>query len=82
MVGVAETSDWYDPAVYPELRSAAPWVMEDMIQAQVMLPETLGDSLASSAPRLVEMLHAAAALASRLWCRRWARRGIVRARWR
>ena len=60
VVGVAETSGWYDPAVYPELRSAAPWVMEDMIEAQVMLPEALGDSLASSAPRLVEMMHAAA----------------------
>jgi fructoselysine-6-P-deglycase FrlB-like protein len=60
VVGVAETSGWYDPAVYPELRSAAPWVMEDMIEAQVMLPQALGESLASSAPRLVEMLHAAA----------------------
>jgi glucosamine--fructose-6-phosphate aminotransferase (isomerizing) len=60
VVGVAEASGWYDPAVYPELRSAAPWVMEDMIEAQVMLPEALGDSLASSAPRLVEMLHTAA----------------------
>ena len=50
MVGVAETSGWYDPAVYPELRSAAPWVMEDMIEAQVMLPEALGNSPASSAP--------------------------------
>ncbi|HEV3289531.1 MAG TPA: SIS domain-containing protein [Streptosporangiaceae bacterium] len=59
-MGVAEASGWYDPAVYPELRSAAPWVMEDMIEAQVMLPEALGDSLASSAPRLVEMLHTAA----------------------
>ena len=59
-MGVAETSGWYDPAVYPELRSAAPWVMEDMIEAQVMLPEALGDSLASSAPRLAEMMHAAA----------------------
>ncbi len=60
MVDVAETSDWYDPAIYPELRSAAPWVMEDMIEAQVTLPETLGGSLASSAPQLVEMLHTAA----------------------
>jgi glutamine---fructose-6-phosphate transaminase (isomerizing) len=60
VVGVAEASGWYDPAFYPELRSAAPWVMEDMIEAQVMLPEALGGSLASSAPRLVEMLHAAA----------------------
>lgn len=59
-MGVAETSGWYDPAVYPELRSAAPWVMEEMIEAQVMLPQALGDSLASSAPRLVEMMHAAA----------------------
>ena len=59
-MGVAGDSDWYDPAIYPEIRSAPPWVMEDMIEAQVMLPEALGDSLASSAPRLVEMLHAAA----------------------
>src|SRR5580704_249857 len=59
-MGVAETSGWYDPAVYPELRSAAPWVMEDMIEAQVTLPEALGDSLASSATQLVEMMHAAA----------------------
>src|SRR5260370_5446369 len=34
--------------------------MEDMIEAQVRLPEMLGDCLASSVPRLVEMLHAAA----------------------
>lgn len=60
MVGVVETGDWYDPAVYPELRSGAPWVMEDMIKAQVTLPETLSGSLASSVPQLVEMLHAAA----------------------
>ncbi len=60
MVGVVETSDWYDPAVYPEIRSGPPWVMEDMIEAQVRLPEMLGGSLASSVPRLVEMLHAAA----------------------
>ena len=60
MVGVVETSDWYDPAVYPEIRSGPPWVMEDMIEAQVRLPEMLRDSLAGSVPRLVEMLHAAA----------------------
>jgi glutamine---fructose-6-phosphate transaminase (isomerizing) len=60
VVGVVETGDWYDPAVYPELRSGAPWVMEDMIKAQVTLPETLSGSLASSVPQLVEMLHAAA----------------------
>jgi fructoselysine-6-P-deglycase FrlB-like protein len=34
--------------------------MEDMIEAQVSLPETLGGSLARSAPQLVEMMHAAA----------------------
>lgn len=60
MVGAVETSDWYDPAVYPEIRSAAPWVMEDMIEAQASLPEMLGDCLAGSVPQLVEMLHAAA----------------------
>jgi glucosamine--fructose-6-phosphate aminotransferase (isomerizing) len=27
-------SDWYDPAVYPELRPGPPWVMEEMIAAQ------------------------------------------------
>jgi glutamine---fructose-6-phosphate transaminase (isomerizing) len=59
-VGVAENSEWYDPAVYPELRGAPPWVMEDMIEAQAGLPETLAGSLASSAPRLAEMLQLAA----------------------
>jgi glutamine---fructose-6-phosphate transaminase (isomerizing) len=59
-MGAAETSDWYDPDVYPELRSAAPWVMEDMIEAQVTLPEALGGALAGPAPRLVGMLHSAA----------------------
>jgi glutamine---fructose-6-phosphate transaminase (isomerizing) len=54
-------SDWYDPASYPELRSAPPWVMEDMIQAQVTLPEMLTEALASSAPPLVDMLRSAAA---------------------
>jgi len=53
-------SDWYDPASYPELRSAPPWVMEDMIQAQVTLPEMLTEALAGSAPRLVDMLRSAA----------------------
>jgi fructoselysine-6-P-deglycase FrlB-like protein len=57
---VAEDPDWYDPAVYPEIRGAAPWVMEDMIDAQVTIPEVLSESLATSAPRLAEMLHSAA----------------------
>jgi fructoselysine-6-P-deglycase FrlB-like protein len=57
---VAEDPDWYDPAVYPEIRGAAPWVMEDMIDAQVTIPEALSESLATSAPRLAEMLHSAA----------------------
>ena len=35
--------------------------MEDMIQAQVTLPEMLTEALASSAPRLVDMLRSAAA---------------------
>ncbi len=54
------TSDWYDPAIYPERRDAAPWVMEDMIAAQASLPEGLDASLGDAAPRLVEMLRAAA----------------------
>jgi glutamine---fructose-6-phosphate transaminase (isomerizing) len=55
------TSDWYDPAIYPERRDTAPWVMEDMIEAQARLPEGLGGSLGEAAPRLVEMLRAVAA---------------------
>jgi glucosamine--fructose-6-phosphate aminotransferase (isomerizing) len=57
---VADTADWYDPAVYPELRSSPPWVMEDMIDAQAALPEALGGALAGALPRLAEMLHSAA----------------------
>jgi fructoselysine-6-P-deglycase FrlB-like protein len=34
--------------------------MEDMIDAQVTLPEALSESLAASAPQLAEMLHSAA----------------------
>jgi glucosamine--fructose-6-phosphate aminotransferase (isomerizing) len=52
-------SDWYDPAIYPEHRDTAPWVMEDMIEAQATLPEGLSVSLADAAPRLVEMLRSA-----------------------
>jgi fructoselysine-6-P-deglycase FrlB-like protein len=54
------TSDWYDPAIYPERRDTPPWVMEDMIEAQASLPEGLRTSLGDAAPRLVEMLRAAA----------------------
>ncbi len=59
-MSVADNAGWYDPAVYPELRRAAPWVMEDMIEAQAGLPEVLAGSLAGSAPRLVELLRSAA----------------------
>ncbi|MGH7067032.1 MAG: SIS domain-containing protein [Acetobacteraceae bacterium] len=55
------TSDWYDPAIYPERRTKAPWVMEDMIEAQAELPEGLQSSLGGAAPQLVEMLRAAVA---------------------
>ncbi len=54
--------------------------MEDMIEAQMMLPEALRDSLASSAPRLVEMLHAAARVSR--WSSAVALEAMVRARWR
>ncbi|PZS27735.1 MAG: hypothetical protein DLM58_18365 [Pseudonocardiales bacterium] len=33
MTGQQEAS-WYDPAIYPEWRTSAPWVMDDMIAAQ------------------------------------------------
>jgi glucosamine--fructose-6-phosphate aminotransferase (isomerizing) len=59
-VSAAGDSDWYDPAVYPEIRGGPPWVMEDMIEAQATLPEALSESLATSAPRLAGMLHSAA----------------------
>ena len=59
-MSVAGDSDWYDPAVYPEIRGGPPWVMEDMTEAQVTLPEALSESLAASAPQLAEMLHSAA----------------------
>lgn len=55
------TSEWYDPAIYPERRTKAPWVMEDMIAAQAELPEALQSSLGGTAPQLVEMLRAAVA---------------------
>ena len=61
-MSVADDSGWYDPAVYPEIRGGPPWVMEDMIDAQVTLPEALSESLAASAPQLAEMLHSAAAV--------------------
>lgn len=64
-MSVADNAGWYDPAVYPELRRAAPWVMEDMIEAQAGLPEVLAGSLAGSALRLVELLRSAAGPASR-----------------
>jgi glucosamine--fructose-6-phosphate aminotransferase (isomerizing) len=54
------TADWYDPAIYPELRPAPPWVMEDMIEAQATLPEGLSASLGDTPLRLVEMLRTAA----------------------
>ena len=59
-MSVAGDSDWYAPAVYPEIRGGPPWVMEDMTEAQVTLPEALSESLAASAPQLAEMLHSAA----------------------
>jgi glutamine---fructose-6-phosphate transaminase (isomerizing) len=31
------TESWYDPEVFPELRSAPPWVMQDMIEAEPAL---------------------------------------------
>lgn len=55
------TSDWYDPAIYPERRAKAPWVMEDMIEAQAELPNGLQSSLGGAAPQLVEVLRAAVA---------------------
>jgi len=54
------TSDWYDPAIYPERRDHPPWVMEDMIEAQASLPERMAGSLGNAAPRLLAMLRAAA----------------------
>src|SRR5690625_4672807 len=49
--------DWYDPAIYPELRAAPPWVMEDMIEVQVSIPEQLPNTLVDTAPRFVDALQ-------------------------
>ena len=43
------TTDWYDAAVYPELRDAPPWVMDEMIAAQ---PATVEEIVASDASAL------------------------------
>ncbi|HEY8857923.1 MAG TPA: hypothetical protein VIM27_00625 [Gaiellales bacterium] len=35
------TDDWYDPEAFPELRSAPPWVMQEMIEAEPALVEQI-----------------------------------------
>jgi glucosamine--fructose-6-phosphate aminotransferase (isomerizing) len=35
------TDDWYDPEAFPELRSAPPWVMQEMIDAEPALVEQI-----------------------------------------
>jgi glucosamine--fructose-6-phosphate aminotransferase (isomerizing) len=35
------TEDWYDPEAFPELRSAPPWVMQEMIEAEPALVEQI-----------------------------------------
>jgi glutamine---fructose-6-phosphate transaminase (isomerizing) len=41
-------TDWYDPDVYPELRDAPPWVMDEMIAAQPDVVEAVAASDASA----------------------------------
>jgi glutamine---fructose-6-phosphate transaminase (isomerizing) len=41
------TDDWYDPDVFPELRAAPPWVMQEMIEAE---PELVERIVAAAAP--------------------------------
>jgi glucosamine--fructose-6-phosphate aminotransferase (isomerizing) len=41
------TGDWYDPEVFPELREAPPWVMQEMIEAE---PELVERIVAAAAP--------------------------------
>ncbi|MGN6378062.1 MAG: hypothetical protein ACTHNU_03860 [Gaiellales bacterium] len=49
----AGTRDWYDPAVYPELRDAPPWVMDDMIASQPDLMEAIATGADTAATALV-----------------------------
>jgi len=50
-------ASWYD-ATYPEWRAGPPWVMEDMIAAQVTLPDGL-DAVAIDAAALLQALRGA-----------------------
>lgn len=54
----AESTDWYDATIFPELRESPPWVMEDMIAAQVAIPERLDDTMGEDARRLAARLRA------------------------
>src|SRR5690625_5691360 len=49
--------DWYDPAIYPELRARPPWVMEDMIEVQASIPERVHNTLADTAHRFTDALQ-------------------------
>jgi fructoselysine-6-P-deglycase FrlB-like protein len=52
-----ETPDWYDGAVFPELRQAPPWVMEEMIAAESALPSQLADTTGEAAARLAARIR-------------------------
>jgi len=52
--------DWYDPHSFPQWREGPPWVMEDMVAAQTMLPERMEGQLAEDSKRVAAVLQAAA----------------------
>jgi fructoselysine-6-P-deglycase FrlB-like protein len=48
-----QNMDWYDPGVYPELRDAPPWVMDDMIASEPPLLEEIASGADTAAAALV-----------------------------
>jgi glutamine---fructose-6-phosphate transaminase (isomerizing) len=49
---VSGPGDWYDPQVFPELRDAPPWVMEEMIACQPELLEGIATGVDTAATAL------------------------------
>ena len=59
MSTTTDAHPWYDPAVWPEWRQAAPWVMEDMIAAQADLIPRTAELAAEPAGQLAAAIRAA-----------------------
>ena len=50
------TGDWYDPDIFPELREAPPWVMQEMIEAEPALVERIVAGAAGADPAALALL--------------------------